>query len=255
VTIGVVGAATPLGELVVAELERRTVPVRTHVEPGLLAVIALEDEAATARAAVELGVPYVDATASWEVAAELLERHARAAVPVVPACGFDGLLGDLAAAVAAMHFGGPVDEVGVHHDRQIRAPKRASPSRHVPFPGGGRWVVDAPLVEGVLVPRHVPGAEVVTTVGVTPAEGEEFQLVAEAVGEGPKSVVFCEGRDADVLGARFLVTAARAVAQPGQPPGAMAPAEAFDPEAFLDACAGDELRWSFSFPSPGDLTV
>ena len=32
-TIAVVGAATPLGELVVAELERRTVPVRHHLEP------------------------------------------------------------------------------------------------------------------------------------------------------------------------------------------------------------------------------
>jgi hypothetical protein len=35
----------------------------------------------------------------------------------------------------------------------------------------------------------------------------------------------------------------------------MAPAEAFDAERFLDAVAGDDLRWSFSFPSPGDLTV
>lgn len=253
--IGVVGAAPALGALVVAEVERRGLEVCLRLEAGLDAVIVLEGELGTAEEAVRLGVPYVDATASPEVAAELLDRHAGAAVPVVPACGFDGLLGDLAAAVAAMHFGGPVDEVGVHHDRPGSTPAPASPSRHVAFPGGGRWVVDAPLVEGVLVPRHVPGAEVVTTVAVTAASGPDFQLVAEAVGFGPKSVVVCEGRDPDALAARLLVTAARAVARPGQPVGAMAPAEAFDAERFLDAVAGDDLRWSFSFPSPGDLTV
>jgi hypothetical protein len=253
--IGVLGAATPLGQLVVAELGRREAPSCDHLAPGLDAVIAVEGSVELAAAAVALGVPYVDATSSWELVAELLERFAGANVPVVPACGFEGLLGDLAAAVAAMHFGGPVDEVGVHHDRRGTAPVSASPSRHVAFPGGGRWVVDAPLVEGVLVPRHVPGAEVVTTVAVTAATGPEFQLVAEAVGYGPKSVVVCEGTGAEALSARFLVTAARAVAQPDQPVGAMAPAEAFDAERFLDAVAGDDLRWSFSFPSPGDLTV
>jgi hypothetical protein len=253
--IGVLGAASPLGQLVVAELTRRSVAVDADLAPGLEAVIAVEGGIDAADEAVRLGVPYVDATASWEVAAELLERHAGAAVPVVPACGFDGLLGDLAAAVAAMHFGGPVDEIGVHHDRPGSTPAPVSPSRHVAFPGGGRWVVDAPLVEAVLVPRHVPGAEVVTTVAVTAATGPGFRLVAEAAGFGPKSVVVCEGRSPDLLGARLLVTAARAVAQPGQPTGAMAPAEAFDAERFLDAVADDELRWSFSFPSPGDLTV
>lgn len=253
--IGLLGASTALGQLVAAELARRGIPCAERLEPGLDAVIALEGELDAAAWAVDVGVPYVDAAATPELAAELLERHGSAAVPVVPACGFDGLLGDLAAAVAAMHFGGPVDEIGVHHDRPGSVPAPTSPSRHVAFPGGGRWVVDAALVEGVLVPRHVPGAAVVTTVAVTAATGAEFQLVAEAVGSGPKSVVVCEGRDPDNLAARFLVTAARAVAQPGQPVGAMAPAEAFDAEAFLDAVAGDDLRWSFSFPSPGDLTV
>jgi hypothetical protein len=253
--IGVQGASSPLGQLVVAELARRGVPWSDQLTAGLDVVIALDGGVDVAAAAVALGVPYVDASSSWELVADLLERFAGAPVPVVPACGFDGLLGDLAAAVAAMHFGGPVDEIGVHHDRRGSAPATAGPSRHVAFPGGGRWVVDAPLVEGVLVPRHVPGAEVVTTVAVTAATGDEFQLVAEAVGDGPKSVVVCEGRSADVLSARLLVTAARAVAQPGQPVGAMAPAEAFDAERFLDAVAGDDLRWSFSFPSPGDLTV
>ncbi|MCU1372792.1 MAG: hypothetical protein JWO68_78, partial [Actinomycetia bacterium] len=187
--------------------------------------------------------------------AAVLERHAEASVPVVPACGFDGLLGDLAAAVAAEHFGGPVDHVAVHHDRPRVAPPSASPSRHVAFPGGGRWVVDAPLVEGVLVPRHVPGADVVTTVAVTAAVGPAFQIVAEATGTGPRSFVVCEGVDIELVGARVLVTAARAVTQPGQPVGAMAPGEAFDAERFLDAVAGADLRWSFSFPAPGDLTV
>lgn len=253
--IAVLGASTPLGRLVVAELAARGATATERLSPGLDAVIALDGGLDAADEAVAARVPYVDATASWELAAELLERHASAPVPMVPACGFDGLLGDLAASVAAMHFGGPVEEIAVHHDRRgPGAPLASSPSRHVDFPEGGRWVADAPLVEGVLVPRHVPGAVVVTTVAVTEAVGERFQLLAEATGAGPRSVVVCEGSAADLLAARFLVTAARAVAQPGQPAGAMSPGEAFDAEPFLDAVAGDELRWSFSFPSTGDLS-
>src|SRR4051812_30408915 len=128
--IGVLGASTPLGQLVVAELARRGATYVDHLAPGLDAVIALEGGVAAADAAVVAGVPYVDATDSGEAAAEVLERHASAGVPVVPACGFEGLLGDLAAAVAAMHFGGPVDEIGVHHDRRGSAPLPVQPSRH-----------------------------------------------------------------------------------------------------------------------------
>jgi hypothetical protein len=252
--IGVVG----LGPAVLDELIRRGEsfrPADGGTLDGLDVVVAAGGDLALVDAAVAAGVAYVDASGGGQFVAEVLERHAGAAVPVVPACGFEGLLGDLAAAVAAEHFGGPVDHVGVHHDRPGATPAPASPSRHVAFPGGGRWVVDVPLVEGVLVPRHVPGAEVVTTVPVTAPTGPGFQIVAEAIGLGPRSFVVCEGTDPDVVGARLLVTAARAVIQPGQPVGAMAPAEAFDAERFLDAVADDDLRWSFSFPAPGDLTV
>jgi hypothetical protein len=252
--IGVVG----LGPAVLDELARRGEPFRPADAgslDGLDVVLAAGGDPTLVDAAVAARVAYVDASGDGEFVAAVLERHTRAPVPVVPACGFDGLLGDLAAAVAAEHFGGPVDHVGVHHDRPRVAPAPVGPSRHVAFPGGGRWVVDAALVEGVLVPRHVPGAEVVTTVAVTAAHGPAFQIVAEATGMGPRSFVMCEGTDPEVVGARVLVTAARAVTQPGQPVGAMAPAEAFDAERFLDAVAGADLRWSFSFPAPGDLTV
>lgn len=241
--IGVIGAGSALGPPVLAELERLGAggrPAEATSLGWLDAVISLAPCMADVDAAVAVRVPYVDASDDADFVAAVLERHAAAPVPVVPACGIEGLLGDLAAAIAAEHYGGPVDRLEVHVDDAAR-----------PVLALDR--VLSPLLERVLVPRHVPGAEVVASL-VLPVPAA-FRAVAEATGPGPGTFVACEGRDPLAVSARLVALAAHLVSRPGQPPGAMAPAEAFDAERFLDAVAGPDLRWSFAFPGTGDLTV
>jgi hypothetical protein len=254
-TVGVVGARTPVGALVALTLGAEAA-LDPEVFEGLDAVIAVTPSMRVLDAAVAAQVPYVDASDDPAWVTQVLERHAGAPTPVVPACGFDGLLGDLAAAVAAEHFGGPVDDLAVHHDRDLdRSALRGSPlgkPRRVTFPNGARWVSDVALVEQVLVPRHVPGAKVTTTLAVVPGvtskvlgrRRETFQVVAEATGLGLRSFVVCHGRGVETLSAQFLALAARTATEPG----AMAPAEAFHAEPFLDAASGEHLHWSFEFP-------
>lgn len=240
--IGVLGAETPLGERIVAELTERSAPVRAATLgslPGLLAVVAVQPDDLAVDAAVAARVPYVDTATDPAFVAGVLTRHARAPVPVVPACGIEGLLADLVAAIAAEHYGGPVDRIEVHVDDATR--RELALDR-----------VLSPLLEQVLVPRHVPGAEVIASL-VLPVP-QSFRVVAEATGLGPRAFVACEGAEPLAVAARLLALAARIVAQADQPPGAMAPAEAFDAERFLDAAAGPDLRWSFAFPETGDLS-
>jgi short subunit dehydrogenase-like uncharacterized protein len=216
-TIGLLGATGYTGRLVAAELARRGVAARLggrdpnrlaalepsesaeHVvvdttEPkrlalfldGLDAVIScvgpfarLGD--AVVDAAVEAGVPYVDSTGEPSFMAGVYARHADAPVPVVPACGFDYVPGDLAAAVAAEQAGGGVTDVVVgyllHGVRPSRGTVRtvvgildevrAVPERIVVdfpdfpgFPQRQRQVVTVMSGEELTVPRHVPGAKV-----------------------------------------------------------------------------------------------
>jgi len=249
--IAVVGARSALGGRVLAALGDDAL-ADPPIVAGLDVVLALEPSLSVLDAAVEAEVAYLDASGDLAWVTEVLLRHADAAAPVVPACGFDGLLGDLAAAVAAEHFGGPVDEMAVHHDRDVALSGSPGRPRRVTFPNGNRWVVDTTFVEQVLVPRHVPGAAVTTTLAVVPGvtsrfigrRRDTFQVVAEAMGLGLRSFVVCHGTDTDAVGARFLVTAARNLTEAG----AMAPAEAFHAEPFLDAVSGDDLHWSFEFP-------
>lgn len=318
--IGVLGATGSIGRLVLAELERRGIPARRGgridvTDPafydGLDAVVSVVGPYAevgmpVVDAAVANGVPYVDASGECGFVGDVLARHADAAVPVIPGCGFVGLLGDLAAAVAAEHFGGPVDDLAVNYAVDGGAVTRGiarsalgvllagemlsiGRRRTAWFPGGARWVVEVPLVESVLVPRHVPGATVTTGVALAsrvarvaphapalarragpalgwlvdrlparPADDRRlrttFQVVAEATGTGPRSTAVCEGRDPHGLTASLLVTAALGASRAGSRPGAMAPAEAFEAEPFLDAVSGPMLRWSFDLPEPGDLS-
>jgi hypothetical protein len=251
--IGVVGARTPVGALVALALGDDVVlEPDEHAIPGLDALVAVSPSLPVLDAAVAAGVPYVDASDDPAWVSEVLRRHADAAAPVVPACGFDGMLGDLAAAVAAEHFGGPVDDLAVHHDRDVGRTLSLGKPRRVAFPNGARWVSDAELVEGVLVPRHVPGANVMTTLAVVQGVAsrvlgrrrDTFQVVAEATGLGLRSFVVCHGSGVEALSARFLSLAARHAVEPG----AMAPAEAFHAEPFLDAASGEHLAWSFEFP-------
>ena len=131
----------------------------------------------------------------------------------------------------------------------------------MPFPDGVKTGVEFPFGD-VPLARHAGGAHVVTTMvlpsaaapvvrrlsGVLPKLGSlvermpegpspkwraraKFRVVAEALGTGGRAAVLCEGRDVYGLTARFLVAAAQKVTGSG----AMAPAEALDPVAFLDA--------------------
>lgn len=111
--IAVPGAAGHTGRFVVAELERRGLtPVpcdrRTDLDQALGRADAVINcagpFAATAQpviaAAIRAGVPYLDVTAEIEVITDTFARHADAPVPIVPAAGFFGGLGDLLATAA-----------------------------------------------------------------------------------------------------------------------------------------------------------
>jgi short subunit dehydrogenase-like uncharacterized protein len=145
--------------------------------------------------------------------------------------------------------------------------------RRVPFPDGVRTAIEFPFGD-VPLARHAGGAHVVTTM-VLPAavapvarrlpsilsrlgpmverlpEGPpeslrrraKFRILAEAIGPAGRSAVLCEGRDVYGLTARFLVEAAQRV----KGAGAMAPAEALDPEPFLQAVTGDDEHGAFAW--------
>lgn len=270
--VGVVGAAGPLGALVAAELSSRGIDARLDrgsVDPtdrrSLLAFFDGLDVVVNATSvgmpvvasAVEAGVPYVDAAADPAFLTDVHRAFRQAPVPVVPGCGFDCLPGDLAAAVAAEHLGGSCRTVEVHHDGRPRP--TTGPPRPVRFPDGVKDVAEVAAGERVLVPRHVPGAAVTVTSTVPTRaarllrrvhDPDRFTVLVVATGEtGDRSVVAVLGRGVEAVAARLLVTASQAIA--GQ--GAMAPAEAVEPEAFLDAVrgrddTGAELEWAFAFP-------
>lgn len=141
-------------------------------------------------AAVAAGVPYVDSTGETTFMTGVYDRHADAPVPVVPACGFDYIPGDLGAALAADLAGGEVARVLVgYHIRGMKASRgtarsavgmvgqmRFAPRRVlIDFPGGTRSAVTVPWGEEVTVPRFLPGVNV-RTVHVVPS------LVAHGLG-------------------------------------------------------------------------
>jgi hypothetical protein len=146
-------------------------------------------------------------------------------------------------------------------------------TRRVPFPDGVRTAIEFPFGE-VPLARHAGGAHVVTTMvlpgAVAPLarrlpsllshlgpvvdrlpEGPpagvrhraKFRVLAEAIGPAGRRAVLCEGRDVYGLTARFLVEAAQRV----RGAGAMAPAEALDPEPFLQSVTGDDEHGSFTW--------
>lgn len=240
-------------------------------------------------AAVRNGVTYVDSAGEPAFIEAVYERFATAPVPVVPACGFEFVAGDLAAAVAAADVG-EATEVAVAYELSgvwpsrgtvrtalgMVASSKVSPAeRRIRFPEGPRRGVEVTWGERVTVPRHVPGATVSTLmvagrpaaavagVGLTalrlatplvtpvvdllppgPSERRRrrgrFRVVVEARGRGRRrSSVVCEGHDVYGLTARFLVEAAVRVGGAG----ALAPAQALDPEHFLDAVSGAGFAW------------
>jgi short subunit dehydrogenase-like uncharacterized protein len=126
-------------------------------------------------AAVRTGTPYVDSTGEFGFMAQVYERFRTAATPVVPACGFDYIPGDLAAAIAVEELGGSADEIDVLYRLRGGKPSRGTarsavaamstaamtPSRIVVAgPDGPLSAVEVPWGEHVTVPLHVPGARV-----------------------------------------------------------------------------------------------
>ena len=150
-------------------------------------------------AAVRNGVPYVDSTGEREFMRLVYERFTDAPVPLVPACGFDFVPGDLAAAVAAAGLGDGVKEVVVGYDLGAMAASRGTArtvlgaarsagggpalgrTRRVRFPSGDKDVVEIPWGEQLTVPRHVPGATVVAGVVAPPLVGPALSLAAGAM--------------------------------------------------------------------------
>src|SRR5262249_31590802 len=77
-------------------------------------------------AAVRNCVAYLDSTGEPNFMEKVCRRFRDSPVPVVPACGFDCIPGDLAAAVAAADLGGAVTEVGVHYELRGMLPSRGT---------------------------------------------------------------------------------------------------------------------------------
>lgn len=126
-------------------------------------------------AAVRTGTPYVDSTGEYAFMADVFARFREVTTAVVPACGFDYIPGDLAAAIAVEELGGSADEIDVLYRLSGIKPSRGtartavgalgsavlSPRRIVvDGPDGPMSAVEVPWGEHVSVPLHVPDARV-----------------------------------------------------------------------------------------------
>ncbi|MFC4066450.1 saccharopine dehydrogenase [Actinoplanes subglobosus] len=123
--IAVLGASGHTGRFVVAELRRRgltPIPCGRGTDLGQAfhdadAVINCAGPfhataAATIRAAIRAGIPYLDVTAEVEVVGDTFAAFGDAGIPIVPAAAFFGGLGDLLATAAASRFAS-VDEMTI----------------------------------------------------------------------------------------------------------------------------------------------
>jgi short subunit dehydrogenase-like uncharacterized protein len=132
-------------------------------------------------AAVRTRTPYVDSTGEPAFMAEVYRRFRSAETPVVPACGFDYIPGDLAVAVAADELGARPDAIDVVYRLRGSKPSRGTartavgaltsmsvrPRRMVvQGPSGPLSAIEVPWGEQVTVPLHQPGARVRTGLGV-----------------------------------------------------------------------------------------
>lgn len=234
--IGLLGATGYTGRLTAAELARRGLPhrlgarnegrlgrlprvpgqERTLVDAGdpaaldrfldgLTVVISTAGPFArvglpVVAAAVRNGVPYVDSTGESGFIRDVYARFADAATPVVCACGFDFIPGDLAVAAAADALGDAAQEVEVVYEVAGFRPTRGtatsllesathyslSPStRTVRFPDREATAIQVSWGEALTVPRHQPGADVWIgavvpsyLAGVAPAGVRLFQRAA-----------------------------------------------------------------------------
>src|SRR5947209_13213811 len=208
--IALLGATGYTGKLVAAELARKGVPHRLGGRnPEKLAAVPSDGDrfvldvgesgrldefldGATAlistvgpfirlgmpavEAAARNAVPYVDSTGEQQFMADVYAKFADASVPIVPACAFDYVPGDLAAAIAMADLGSEVSEVAVHTQaspipsrgtarttvEMAEALSSEARVRRVPFPDGVRTAVEFPFGD-VPLAHHAGGAHVVTT--------------------------------------------------------------------------------------------
>jgi short subunit dehydrogenase-like uncharacterized protein len=214
-TIALLGATGYTGRLVAAELSRRGVEHRVggrsaarleavpsrgarHVVDitspasldafvdGVDALITCvgpfaEHGMPVVEAAVRNRVAYVDSTGEPAFMTEVYRRFRGVDTPVVPACGFDYIPGDLGVAVAVDELGVSPDAIDVVYRLRGGKPSRGTarsavgaltsssvkPRRMVvDGPSGPLSAIEVPWGEQVTVPLHQPGAKVRTGLGV-----------------------------------------------------------------------------------------
>jgi len=238
-------------------------------------------------AAARNGVPYVDSTGEQQFMADVYEKFGDAPVPIVPACAFDYIPGDLTAAIAMADLSSEVSEIAVHTQaspipsrgtarttvEMAEAMSTEARARRVPFPDGVRTGVEFPFGD-VPLARHAGGARVVTTMVLPGMAAPVVRLLSgvlpklaplvERLPEGPspkmraraKFRILAEalgpgGRAAVYCEGRdvYGLTARFlvAAAQKVTGSGAMAPAEALDPVSFLDAVTYEDEHGAFSW--------
>ena len=132
-------------------------------------------------AAVDAGLPYVDSTGEHVFMSDVYDRFAGAPTPVVPACGFDYLPGDLAAAVAAAQLGGPPQDIVIAYQVSGARPTRGTARSAIGIVGHSRLSprylsiggpdgevsgIEFPFGEQITVPLHLPLARVRTGIVV-----------------------------------------------------------------------------------------
>lgn len=210
-TVALLGASGYTGRLVAAELARRGIDHRLGgrsaerlaqvPSPAVRHVVDLASAASLDRfldgadvlittvgpfashgmpvveSAVRTGTAYVDSTGEFAFMAQVYARFRDAASPVVPACAFDYIPGDLAAAIAAEELDAAADEVDVVYRLRGGRPSRGTarsavgalgtasvtPRRIVvEGPDGPISAIEVPWGEQVTVPLHLPGARVRT---------------------------------------------------------------------------------------------
>ena len=150
-------------------------------------------------AAVRNNCHYVDSTGEPDFMSDVYAKYADAPVAVVPACGYDYLPSDCAAALAARKLGEgdePIDVV-VAYDLKNMRPSRgttrtavggiaSSVTRmhriKVSFPEGEKDAVAVPLGERLTVPRHVPNANVTTAFVTRPGVAAVADFLGPTVG-------------------------------------------------------------------------
>lgn len=147
-------------------------------------------------ACVAAGVPYIDSTGEIGFMERVYARHASATSPIVPACGFDVIPGDLAADLACQAIeadGGMVNEVVVSYSLQGAAPSQGTartlvtiatteawtPTRiHHHGPHGPRAMISIPYPEAATVRLHRPHTEVTVGMAIPKTVGAAIPAIS-----------------------------------------------------------------------------